>query len=652
MIVLKDIEMHYSIHTVLQTVNMQLGTRDRLALIGGNGSGKSTLLKIIAGEMVPTAGIVERPKGMTLGYLPQSGLYHGGRTLWEEMLTALPEWLEIRRKRRELLNKIASLSPESPEHRRSMDEYGEMETVYQQEDGYAQESRLKRILGGLGFTGEDLERQVDVFSSGWQMRIGLGKLLAREPDFMLLDEPTDHLDLEAKNWLEDYLKGIRYGFVLVSHDRHFLDNIVETVIEIEHCKPEVYTGNYTRFLKEKEKRVEAAEDQYVKQRKKIQRTETYIARNRARKDRARQVQSRIRQLDRMEKLEGVKRETNLRFSFPAPSRAPRVVLELEEMKKSYPGKVLFQNFNLIVERGERIAVIGPNGAGKSTILRILAGKEPAQEGFRVMGDRVSIGWFSQDTAIGLEEEGGVLDALLSVSPLMPQDKARGLLARFGFRGDHVFKSVTDLSGGERVRLTLARLLLHRHHLLLLDEPTNHLDIKGRQALLEALLSYSGTLVFVSHDRYFIQELALRVLEIQGGMVRNFPGNYEDYLAAREQDSKNFTLLSEVTSEPEKRGGKVPEDSEKARRFEERTERKERKRDEQKRQRWIVRIEKEIGELEDELRVLDEEMTDPAVARDYERLRELHDRAEDIRKNLKKRYTTWDELVQEENTASE
>jgi len=644
LIVLDDVRMQYSTHIILEGVNLQMPPGARMALVGGNGTGKSTLLKIIAGELEPEGGRVERPKDLRIGYLPQSGLVHRERTLWEEMLTALPEWLEARRMRRVLLDKISSLSPDDPEHQRAMSRYGELETSFQQEDGYAQESWLRRILEGLGFRSGDYERPAEEFSAGWQMRIGLAKLLARSPDFMLLDEPTDHLDLDAKNWLQEYLGGIDTGFLLVSHDRYLLDQLVETLAEIHDKKLELYTGNYTKYLTERERRTEENKERVHKQQKQIQKMETFITRNRVRKDKARQVQSRIKQLEKIERIEQeAGRSAGIRFHFQTPSRPPRVLVEVVDLDKSYPGQTIFEQVNLTVERGERLAVVGPNGSGKSTLLRILAGRDRYEAGTRFQDEKVSIGWFSQDAGEGFNTEKTVLDAILKVDPLLPQERARGLLGRFQFRKDDVFKPIEALSGGERVRLALARLLLNRHHMLLLDEPTNHLDIQGRQALLEALLAYNGTLVFVSHDRYFIQELADRILEIREGLVTSFPGTYEEYMQAKEGGGRNPHLISRGPVQGASRPGEAAPADEKQERIQKREERKAEQRADQKRLRQMQETEVEITELEAELAVLEKEMNLPEVAMDYSRLEKLHEQAAAIREKLDQRYALWEEL---------
>ena len=647
MLALHKVQVSFEGKTILDGVSLAVKPSDRIALIGENGSGKSTLLRIASGALEPTAGEVHRQKGMLVGYLPQSGLAHQGQNLWEEMLTALPEWVEARKNRRALIEKISTLSPEDPEHEKSLHQYGEIETSYVQGNGYAQEARLKRILAGLGFGPEEYETPVEEYSAGWQMRIGLAKILAREPDILLLDEPTAHLDLEAKNWLESYLGEQKAGFVLVSHDRHFLDLLAEKVVEIHDNKLEIYIGNYSNYIDEKTKRLEAAQELYLQQKEQIRHVEDFIARNRARKDRARQVQSRIRQLEKIEFLAPVRRDASIRFQFPAPGRTPRKILELLDLEKSYPGKKLFSGLNLVIERLDRIAVVGPNGAGKSTFLRILAGQEIFDRGVRFVEEKVSVGWFLQDPYHGSQNHESVIETVRAVVPQETQERLRTFLGAFLFRGEDVFKPLSVLSGGERSRLALAALLLKRHHLLLLDEPTNHLDLRSRQALVDALRAYGGTLIFVSHDRYFINEVATRILEIRDGHVWSFPGSYEEYVTEKEKGSSRLVSLTGGAAAARSPAQELAtaRDAKMERVLQKREEKAE-QRTQQRRERKILSLEAEIEAMEREIESLQEEMASPSVARNYPRLQELHERAEEIRGALGGKYREWEGLIQE------
>ncbi len=645
MFALEHVHVNFPNYVLVEDASLRVMPGDRLALIGENGSGKSTLLKIAAGEIKPTAGRVETGRDVVVGYLPQSGLSHRGRALWEEVISALPEWLEAVERRKRLLDKVASLSPDDPEHQRAMAQYGELETMFQQSDGYAQESKLKRILEGLGFKPEDYERPVEEFSAGWQMRVGLAKVLVREPDLMLLDEPTDHLDLDAKNWLEEYLKGVNTGFILVSHDRHLLDALVNRVAEISYTKLELYIGNYSKYIKEKTEKEEQQAAEFEAQQEKLKRIEDFVAKNRVRKDRARQAQSRLRQMDKIERIAPVRKRQTVRFPIRVPPRAPRILVELVDVTKAFPGRILFEDVSLNVERGERIAVVGPNGAGKSTLLRILVGSEKVQGGVRMAEDRVSIGYYAQDEGAWFRKGDSLLDVIMATSPQLTQGEARSLLARFRFRGDDVFKSVDALSGGERARLAMARVFPKRHHLLLLDEPTNHLDIVSRQALLEALQAYGGTLVFVSHDRYFIQEIATRVLEVKDAKIQSFHGAYEDFLRAKE-DGRLVAVSASRAGDTAKSEVDAREE-EKQKRLQDREHRKAEQRRVQKRTKRIAEIEEEIGDLEASLERVEGQMQDPGLARDHVALEDLHQEAEKIRAGLRERYATWETLSEEE-----
>ncbi len=645
---LEHIHLYLPNRVLLEDVTLRLLPSERVGLVGENGSGKSTLMRVAAGLEDPSEGRITRDRGMVLGYLPQSGLSHRGRSLWEEVLTALPEWLEAVEAKRRLLEKISTLPPETPEHERVMRRYGELETLFEQEGGYARESRLKKILEGLGFSPGDLDRPVEAFSAGWQMRIGLAKVLAREPDFMLLDEPTDHLDLEAKNWLEEYLKGSKAGLLLVSHDRHFLDTVVQKIVEISNAKLEVYAGNYAEYIKEKEKREARKAALYAAQQAEIQRLEDFIARNRVRKDRARQAQSRMRRLERIERVEGVRGGGGIRFSIRVPPRAPRILVELIGVDKSFPGRELFNGLSLRVEREEKIAVVGANGAGKSTLLRILSGRERIERGIRQVGDGISIGFYAHHGTGQVGQDETILESILGAFPSLSQGEARGLLAQFRFRGEEVFKPVQALSGGEAARLRLARIFPKRHHLLLLDEPTNHLDILTRQALLEALQAYGGTVVFVSHDRYFIQEIATRVVEIQEGRLLDFPGRYEEFL---EWKASSGALLPGGGAVPGAVGGDASAEEEKKERIERRAARKREQRRVQRRRRRIEQLEVEISRMEAELEGLEREMALPEYAADHLRLEELHRRVLAIREDLEKAYGEWDALLGEEGASA-
>jgi ATP-binding cassette subfamily F protein 3 len=504
---------------------------DRVGLVGGNGTGKSTLLKVLAGLETLDDGTLSTAKGITRGYLPQDGLELAGRSVLEECLSVFGNLLEMEREIEELTHRMAELDPAGEEYGRVAERYHALETEFQHRDGYSLEAQAGAVLNGLGFSREDQARPTEEFSGGWQMRIALAKLLLTKPNLLLLDEPTNHLDLEARNWLEQYLESYPYAFVLVSHDRYFLDVTVNKIVEIWNRRAWFYTGNYDRYLTQKDERKAQLEAAYRNQQERIHHLEVFINRFRYQATKARQVQSRIKELEKIERIELPPEEKTIHFSFPQPPASGRMVAEFRGVAKSYGVKEVFADVSFVINRGDRIALVGVNGAGKSTLIKLLAGAEPVTAGETRLGHNVEADYFAQDQYKALDPEARLIDDVGSVAPvaLSGQTQLRTLLGSFLFSDDEVFKRIAVLSGGERNRYALARMLLRPANFLLLDEPTNHLDLRAKDVLLEALRKYTGTVVFVSHDRYFIDKLATRVFEIGGGEVHDYPGNYEDYL---------------------------------------------------------------------------------------------------------------------------
>jgi ATP-binding cassette subfamily F protein 3 len=517
--------------------------RDRVGLVGANGTGKSTLMKILAGLDSLDYGALTVAKGTTVGYLPQDGLSLSGRTVFDECMVVFSDLRAMELELEALLHKFAELDHASPEYAGVADRYHSLEHEFRTRDGYSLEAEVGRVLMGLGFSKEDWGRQTDEFSGGWQMRLALAKLLMQKPNLLLLDEPTNHLDLEARNWLEEYLHNYPHSFVLISHDRYFLDVTVNKIAEIWNKRFWFYTGNYDKFLLQKTQRNEQLQAAYRNQRDRIEQLEVFINRFRYQATKAKQVQSRIKELEKIERIEIPPEEKTIHFSFPQPKPSGRIVAEFEGVAKSYPAKSVlnngtspatgekevFRGVNFLIERGDRIALVGVNGAGKSTLIKLLAGTELPTLGEFRLGHNVQADYFAQDQYKELDQDARILDDLGAASPGSTQTELRSLLGCFLFSEDDVFKKIGVLSGGERGRYALLRLLLHPANFLLLDEPTNHLDLRAKDVLLDALMEYTGTVVFVSHDRYFIDKLATRVFEIGDGKVEVYPGNYEDYL---------------------------------------------------------------------------------------------------------------------------
>jgi ATP-binding cassette, subfamily F, member 3 len=536
MIQLTSAGKHFGSKTLFEGLNWVVGPRERVGLVGGNGTGKSTLLKVLAGLEPLDEGSLSSAKDTTTGYLPQDGLSLSGRTVLEECLSVFGHLLDIEKEMEVLTHKIADLDPSSKEYERVADRYHRIETEFQRNDGYALEAQVGEVLNGLGFSREDASRPVEEFSGGWQMRVGLAKLLLKKPNLLLLDEPTNHLDLEARNWLEQYLNAYPHAFVLVSHDRYFLDVTANRILEIWNRRTYFYTGNYDRYLEQKAERRAQLEAAQRNQQEHIHHLETFINRFRYQATKARQVQSRIKELEKIDRIELPDEEKKIHFSFPQPSPSGRMVAELREVAKSYGDKKVFERVSFVLNRGDRVALVGVNGAGKSTLIKLLSGAEPVARGELRLGHNVECDYFAQDQYKVLNPDARLLDDLTSFAPtaVSNQTQLRTLLGSFLFSDDDVFKRIGVLSGGERNRYALARMLLRPANFLLLDEPTNHLDLQAKDVLLESLQKFTGTVVFVSHDRYFIDKLATRVFHIENGTLQDYPGNYEDYLWQKEQ----------------------------------------------------------------------------------------------------------------------
>ena len=525
---------------------------DRVGLVGANGTGKSTLMKVLAGLDTLDYGTLTIAKGTTAGYLPQDGLSLSGRTVFAECMSVFDELRAMEQELETLMHRIAELDHTSAEYADVADRYHRLEHEFQTRDGYSIEAEVGRVLMGLGFGKQDWQRQTDEFSGGWQMRLALAKLLLQQPNLLLLDEPTNHLDLEARNWLEDYLRNYPHALLLISHDRYFLDVTVNKIVEIWNKRLWFYSGNYDKYVTQKTQRNEQLQAAYRNQRDRIEQLEVFINRFRYQATKAKQVQSRIKELEKIERIEIPPEEKTIHFSFPQPKPSGRIVAEFNHVAKSYGTNEVFRDVSFVIERAERIALVGGNGAGKSTLIKLLAGSEPLTSGEYRLGHNTQPDYFAQDQYKELNPDARILQDLGDASPRSTQTELRSLLGCFLFSEDDVFKKIGVLSGGERGRYALLRLLLHPANFLLLDEPTNHLDLRAKDVLLDALTDYAGTVVFVSHDRYFIDKLATRVFEIGGGKVEIYPGNYEDYLWRKqggntEQQERMASALAARTS---------------------------------------------------------------------------------------------------------
>jgi ATP-binding cassette subfamily F protein 3 len=535
MIQLSSLSKSFGDRVLLDAVSWQIDDRERVGLAGPNGAGKTTLLKILAGLDEPDSGTVVKPSGLLVGYLPQDGLNHSGRTLLEEAGLAFKPLLDMRDEIQSLEERLADDSAPESEHAAMLTRYSELQENFRRLEGYSIDLKITSVLRGLGFSPDDFDKPSETFSGGWQMRIALAKLLLTRPGLLLLDEPTNHLDLEARNWLEEYLADYPHAVILVSHDRFFLDAVVTRITEIGLRKLTDYAGNYSEYLKERDARMERLRQQKHDQDDEIERMQAFINRFRYQATKAAQVQSRIKMMEKIVPIEIPAERKRVHFTFPPCAKSGRTVLDLREVHKAYGDRVVFDRANVHIERGDRIALIGPNGAGKSTLMRMLSGVESPDRGTRTEGHQVITQYFAQDEATRLDPTLTVYQTLAGDAPIHMVPHIRNILGGFLFSGDDVDKPVRVLSGGERTRLAVARMLLRPSNTLLLDEPTNHLDLATKDMLVEALKDFEGTMVFVSHDRTFLRGLSNRVLELTGAdgdgtaSPHAFPGTYAEYV---------------------------------------------------------------------------------------------------------------------------
>jgi ATP-binding cassette, subfamily F, member 3 len=547
LIQLSSLTKSFGDRVLLDGVTWQIDDRERVGLSGPNGAGKTTLLRMLAGLDEPDAGLVVKPAGLTIGYLPQDGLTHSGRTLREEAATAFKALLDMRDEIVQLEERLGHEDASEAEHEAMLTRYSELQEAFRRHEGYSIDLKVTTVLRGLGFCEADLEKPTETFSGGWQMRIALARLLLGRPGLLLLDEPTNHLDLDARNWLEEYLTSYPHAVILVSHDRFFLDAVVTRITEIGMRTLTDYVGNYSAYIAERDARMERLRQQKRDQDDELERMRAFINRFRYQATKASQVQSRIKMLEKIVPIEIPPDRKRVRFHFPQCQKSGRTVLELERVRKTYGAQHVFDSVNLHLERGDRIALLGPNGAGKSTLMRMLSGVEAPDEGTRTEGHQVVMQYFAQDEATRLDPTLTVYQTLAGDSPIHMVPHIRTILGGFLFSGDDIDKPVRVLSGGERTRLAVARMLLRPANTLLLDEPTNHLDLDSKDVLLEALEDFGGTLIFVSHDRYFVDKLATKVIEIGHGDAVVYPGSYEEFLWSKKSREES-RLKAEATSQ--------------------------------------------------------------------------------------------------------
>ncbi|MBO6622913.1 MAG: ABC-F family ATP-binding cassette domain-containing protein [Balneola sp.] len=644
MLQLEKISLALGDRDLLDEISTLINPGERIGLVGPNGAGKSTLLKIIMGIQEKDAGSIVLSNEETLGYLPQDGVDPDFElTVIEEVETAFSEIFDLEEEVNELQQKLAETDPESEEHEKLLERYGLLQTKLEASGLYTLRSDVEKILMGLGFKESDFSRNTTEFSGGWLMRIALAKLLLKKPTYLLLDEPTNHLDIESLQWMENFLNSYEGAVIVVSHDRAFLDTITNRTLALRKGKMNDYSGNYSFYERKWEEERELLINAQKNQAKELKETEEFIERFRYKASKARQVQSRVKQLEKIDRIEVEDELANVSFSFPEPERSGQVVMRLENIKKSYGDNVVFDGLDYEIERGDKIAVVGPNGAGKSTMIRILAGIESIQGGERNEGHKVTTNYFAQHQAEDLDLKKDALEVMMSAGSNEKESRLRSILGSFLFRGDDVFKKVKVLSGGEKSRLALAKMLLSPANFLIFDEPTNHLDMSSKNILQQALQQYEGTCVIVSHDRAFLDPIVDKVLEVQTNRVRTYLGNVSYFL-----DKKKEEAEAQKNSGASEQSKSTSSDDGSLSRKEQRRIEAERRNKISKEvnpiKKKLEKVEKEIEQAESRKNEIEALMAEVDFYDDADRVKKTTLEYEQLKMDLTNHYSKWEEYA--------
>lgn len=642
-----NITKSYGIDVILSNISMQVLERERIGIVGVNGAGKSTLLKIIAGELSADSGAIHKSKDLKLGYLAQNSGLQSNKTIIEEMRAVFDHLIQAEQELRELERQIADPALHENEKRYSevLERYARKSDWFREQGGFEINTKINSVLHGMGFGDFEPDTPIVNLSGGQKTRLALARILLQAPDLLMLDEPTNYLDIDTLTWLENYLRSYPGAIVVVSHDRYFLDATVQTIFEIERHAAKRYTGNYSRYIELKAAEYESLMKQYEKQQDEIARMEDFVRRNLVRASTTKRAQSRRKALEKMERLEKPAGELKkASFSFEIERQTGKDVLEAKSLGVVFSsgdgataGKRLFRNVSFSLQRGETVALIGPNGIGKSTLLKVLVGELQPSEGQLYWGSNVKLGYYDQEHT-GLNPANTVLEEVWSHYPHLEEVRIRTVLGNFLFSGDDVQKKISSLSGGEKARVSLAKLMLKQANVLILDEPTNHLDLFSKEVLESALIDYEGTLLFISHDRYFLNKMAERIIELSPNGTEHFLGNYDDMLEKkRDLDEAYQESLAKSASGAAKQAAEpAPASSYEAE--------KQAKREERNRQRRVEQLEKQISELEQHIAELENRLADPDVFNDYVRVAEIQNEIEQKKAELQNVYDQWEQLL--------
>jgi ATP-binding cassette subfamily F protein 3 len=630
---LSNVSKSYGINEVLKDISFAVEEKDKIGLIGLNGSGKTTLFNILTDELSKDSGDIYIRKDLKIGYLKQHTSISSQETIFNECLKVFEPIIQMEKDLRDLENQISQESQNGQTKKLDnlMKEYAHMLEKFNELNGYGYRSEIKGVLKGLGFSEEDMDKKIDILSGGQKARVSLAKLLLTKPDLILLDEPTNHLDIEATEWLESFIKDYKGAAIIISHDRYFLDRVVSKIFHLENKKLKVYNTNYTGFIKQRKKELEVLKKQYENQQKEIQRQEEIIKRfsNYGDSRYIKQARSRQKLLEKMKLVKDVPMDSKkVKITFEPKIISGKHVLSVENISKSFDGNKLLNNINFNIYRGEKVGLIGPNGIGKTTLFRIILKEISPDEGNIILGHGVNIAYFDQEQA-NLDLNNTVIDEIWDENPNLDHYTIRTLLSRFLFIGDDIFKEISELSGGERSRLSLLKLMMSKANFLLMDEPTNHLDIDSKEVLEDALIDYSGTLLVISHDRYFLNKVCDKILELSKEGIKEYLGNYDYYL-----EKKNESVEEEEE-----------EYKTKTQLIKERKREKERLLMEKKKKKEIKDLEKSIEEMEAEISHLDQQLCDPNLYNDPNKIAQLSKEREKLQEELEQLYEKWIELTE-------